>query len=83
MQGLSQKELIEERGRLELPGRPLLYGTTPHFLRTFELSALTELPPLPVQEENDMEETTLQEIIEDAELVTVTGREDTGEENEV
>ena len=31
--GLMNKELIEERGRLELPGRPLLYGTTHNFLR--------------------------------------------------
>ena len=44
---LVEKELIEERGRLELPGRPLLYGTTKNFLRCFELESLTELPPLP------------------------------------
>lgn len=44
---LSQKGLIEERGRLELPGRPLLYGTTDTFLRCFDISNLTELPPIP------------------------------------
>lgn len=44
---LLEKELIEERGRLELPGRPLLYGTTKNFLRCFGLSDLTDLPPLP------------------------------------
>ncbi len=44
---LIEKELIEERGRLELPGRPLLYGTTKNFLRCFSLSSLDELPPLP------------------------------------
>ncbi len=44
---LLEKELIEERGRLELPGRPLLYGTTKNFLRCFSLSDLSELPPLP------------------------------------
>lgn len=44
---LVEKELIEERGRLELPGRPLLYGTTKNFLRCFSLSDLGELPPLP------------------------------------
>ena len=32
---LVQKELLEERGRMELPGRPLLYGTTENFLRCF------------------------------------------------
>ncbi len=44
---LIEKELIEERGRLELPGRPLLYGTTKNFLRCFSISSLDELPPLP------------------------------------
>ncbi|CAB1248419.1 Segregation and condensation protein B [Ruminococcaceae bacterium BL-6] len=46
---LSAKGLIEERGRLDLPGRPLLYGTTPVFLRCLNLSSLEELPPLPEQ----------------------------------
>lgn len=44
---LCLKELIEEKGRLELPGRPLLYGTTEHFLRCFSLETLEDLPPLP------------------------------------
>ncbi len=44
---LVEKGLIEERGRLELPGRPLLYGTTKTFLRSFSLSDLGDLPPLP------------------------------------
>lgn len=45
--GLVEKGLIEERGRLELPGRPLVYGTTDQFLRCFCLSSLDELPDLP------------------------------------
>ena len=44
---LVEKDLIEERGRLELPGRPLLYGTTKNFLRCFSLTDLGDLPPLP------------------------------------
>ena len=44
---LCQKGLLEERGRLDLPGRPLLYGTTPNFLRCFCLSSLSDLPELP------------------------------------
>ena len=44
---LCQKQLIEERGRLDLPGRPLIYGTTPNFLRCFCISSLDELPTLP------------------------------------
>lgn len=43
---LVEKGLVEERGRLELPGRPLLYGTTKNFLRCFSLSDLSELPPI-------------------------------------
>ena len=52
---LVEKGLIEERGRLELPGKPLLYGTTKNFLRCFGISDLTELPPLP-KNENASEE---------------------------
>ena len=41
---LLSKKLIEERGRLGVPGRPILYGTTPDFLRTFGIQSLEELP---------------------------------------
>lgn len=41
---LIEKGLLEEEGRLELPGRPIAYRTTAHFLRTFGLSSLDELP---------------------------------------
>lgn len=54
---LCQKGLIEEKGRLELPGRPLLYGTTEHFLRCFSLESLEGLPPLPDPSEDSKEET--------------------------
>ncbi|MGM9664002.1 MAG: SMC-Scp complex subunit ScpB [Eubacteriales bacterium] len=43
---LLEHELIEEKGRLDVPGRPRLYGTTEAFLRTFGLSSPEELPPL-------------------------------------
>ena len=43
---LMNKKLIEEAGRLNVPGRPILYKTTPDFLRTFGLSSLEELPPI-------------------------------------
>ena len=55
IQGLIAKALVEEKGRLELPGRPLLYGTTPDFLRSFSLSSLTDLPPLPQKDEAEEE----------------------------
>ena len=48
---LVQKGLLEERGRLELPGRPLLYGTTENFLRCFQLASIEQLPPPPGEED--------------------------------
>ncbi len=44
---LIEKGLLEERGRLDAPGRPHLYGTTSDFLRTFGIDSLDKLPPLP------------------------------------
>jgi segregation and condensation protein B len=41
---LMQRRLIEERGRREVPGRPILYGTTWEFLECFGLSSLEDLP---------------------------------------
>ena len=43
---LLNKKLIEEAGRLNVPGRPIQYRTTPDFLRTFGFSSLEELPPI-------------------------------------
>ena len=43
---LLNKKLIEEAGRLNVPGRPILYKTTPDFLRTFGISSLEDLPPI-------------------------------------
>lgn len=45
---LVEKELLTEAGRLDVPGKPVVYATTPHFLRCFGLQSLDELPPLPV-----------------------------------
>ena len=44
---LLERELIEECGRLAVPGRPILYRTTKNFLRSFNLTTLEELPELP------------------------------------
>ena len=43
---LLNKKLIEEAGRLNVPGRPIQYKTTPDFLRTFGISSLEELPAI-------------------------------------
>ena len=44
---LESKGLIEEKGRLDAPGRPLLYVTTNEFLRCFNLTSIKQLPELP------------------------------------
>lgn len=51
LRSLLSKGLIEEVGRMETPGRPILYGTTPDFLQHFGLSMLEEMPPLADEEE--------------------------------
>ena len=51
MRSLLSKGLVEELGRTEGPGRPILYGVTADFLQYFGLSSLDELPPFEEQEE--------------------------------
>lgn len=63
VQGLAAKKLIEEKGRLELPGRPLLYGITPDFLRCFGIEGVEQLPPLPQKDGDGMDETTLDDFV--------------------
>ncbi|MDZ5252748.1 SMC-Scp complex subunit ScpB [Clostridium sp. LIBA-8841] len=46
IQRLVEKNLVEETGRLEVPGRPILYGTTDEFLRHFALNDLGDLPSI-------------------------------------
>lgn len=53
---LTDKQLIEEKGRLELPGHPILYGTTDNFLRCFGISDLSQLPALPKDKPGDDED---------------------------
>ncbi|MDE7365523.1 MAG: SMC-Scp complex subunit ScpB [Ruminococcus sp.] len=43
---LVEKALIEESGRLDVPGKPVIYRTTANFLRCFGLTSISELPPL-------------------------------------
>ena len=58
---LTTKGLVEEKGRLELPGRPLLYGTTENFLRCFNLQSLDDLPPLPEEKSGEEQQTEASE----------------------
>ncbi|NPV85699.1 MAG: SMC-Scp complex subunit ScpB [Anaerolineae bacterium] len=50
LKSLLSKGLIEEYGRAEGPGRPILYATTADFLQHFGLSSLNDLPPLELEE---------------------------------
>jgi len=53
LQKLKARQLIEEVGRLDKPGRPLLYGTTSFFLDYFGVNSLEELPELSEDEDDD------------------------------
>lgn len=55
---LMMRDLVKELGRSELPGRPILYGTTDFFLDYFGIKSLQELPQIKI-EEQDNEETNL------------------------
>jgi len=56
MRSLLSKGLIEEGGRAEGPGRPILYSTTPEFLQYFGLNSLAEMPDLDISEIDKKEE---------------------------
>ena len=67
---LLNKKLIEDAGRLNVPGRPIQYKTTPDFLRTFGISSLEELPPIekvnfgePISEDAALPEQTVMEEV--------------------
>ena len=92
MQKLLEMEFIEEVGRRKVVGRPILYGTTDVFLKSFGLNALSDLPALPsledVVQENDvqfelltLDETSSQETAEDG-LREVVPAKDAGMEIE-
>ena len=53
LQKLRTRQLIEEAGRLDKPGKPLLYGTTSYFLDYFGINSIEELPELVDIENND------------------------------
>ncbi|MBK5106479.1 MAG: SMC-Scp complex subunit ScpB [Anaerolineales bacterium] len=51
MKSLLHKGLIQDIGRADGPGRPILYATTPEFLQQFGLNSLEEMPPMELEEE--------------------------------
>ena len=63
---LCEKHLIEPCGRLDVPGRPLLYRTTPDFLRVFGMESLSDLPPLDLPQKMQPEAAVVQQASSDA-----------------
>ncbi len=59
---LCEKGLIQESGRLDVPGKPILYRTTKDFLRVFGLESLNELPELPEFSDNNDAQVTFNEL---------------------
>jgi segregation and condensation protein B len=67
---LLERGFIDELGRAETPGRPILYGTTTEFLRCFGIKSLEELPPLPekqnpISENENKEADIIEEVAEE------------------
>jgi len=59
LKSLLNKDLLQEIGRAEGPGRPILYGTTASFLQYFGLSSILELPPFELESSEVSEESRL------------------------
>lgn len=59
LKSLLGKGLIQESGRTDGPGRPILYTTTPEFLQHFGLNSVRDLPPLQLQQDNEDQEVNL------------------------
>lgn len=59
--------LIEEAGKLDLPGKPMSYKTTNEFLKMFGYSSLKELPELPKYKMNENKQIVIDELIENQE----------------
>lgn len=60
---LVEYNLVEELGRLDAPGRPLLFGTTEQFLRSFGVGSLEELPELSAVQVEEFKEQAEQEAV--------------------
>lgn len=67
---LTARGLIEEAGRMDIPGRPILYQVTDTFMDSFRLESLQELPQLPKMEMN-LEEGLFEEQSQTSQKETV------------
>lgn len=76
VQTLQARGLIEEAGRLDLPGHPVSFATTDTFLRCFGLSRLDQLPPLHEEVPEAMDEEQADELLADADALAARPPED-------
>ena len=81
VRGLAERGLLEEAGRLDLPGRPIAYRTTDNFLRCFGLGSLAELPPLP-EREGQLDFDELEQMEREKELEYPESTQDADEDEE-
>lgn len=72
--------LIEEAGKIDLPGKPMSYKTTPEFLRMFGYSSLEELPELPRYKLDENKQIVIDELIEKNLEAPMPEREENSEE---
>lgn len=72
--------LIEEAGKIDLPGKPMSYKTTPEFLRMFGYSSLEELPELPRYKLDENKQIVIDELIEENLKAPMPEREENSEE---
>lgn len=75
LSSLAEKQMIEEAGRLEVPGRPILYRTTEHFLQAFALESLDDLPALPAFTDNEQLSFDMEDEPPDPAPLLRTGKE--------
>ena len=61
---LMEFDLVMELGRLDAPGRPLLFGTTEQFLRSFGVSSLEDLPEISAVQVEEFKEQAQQEVLQ-------------------
>lgn len=64
---LLEYELIQEAGRMDAPGRPTMYETSPKFLKMFGLESLEQLPELPRYKLNENQQIVIEDVIETVE----------------
>ena len=75
LSSLAEKQMIEEAGRLEVPGSPILYRTTEHFLQAFALESLDDLPALPAFTDNEQLSFDMEDEPPDPAPLLRTGKE--------